>query len=126
MNCGPGGGVGLKFLKVMRAVFARRDRSAVLPSAAVRNFLFRVEAEGGFLFENDPLFVEWGDEAREASRLGLFVSEGGFAVGSRLTHKGERVLRAFREHGAAAFAVTGTAGTMPIGTVLARKSGRDI
>lgn len=112
----------MNIISVLRDWIASRTPPAAPPSAALRNFLLRVEAEGGFLFESDPLLKEWAEEASEASRLGLFVTEGGFGVGSHLTAKGRRVLSQFRETGAVTLASLdkGYSGA-PGGLVLARK-----
>jgi hypothetical protein len=114
---------GLNIIRVLGDWIASWTAPAAPPSAALRNFLLRVEAEGGFLFESDPLFKAWAEEAREASRLGLFVTEGGFGVGSHLTAKGRRVLSQFRETGAVTLGSLdkGYSGA-PGGLVVARKA----
>jgi hypothetical protein len=91
----------MNLLKRLQAVFTPRTARDSSPSAAVRNFLLSVEGAGGFLFDGDDLLKRWAAEAREAERQGYFASESGFSVGSRLTPKGERFLREFRETGAA-------------------------
>ena len=81
---------------MVRAALARFAAPSGAPSAAVRNFLLLVEADGGYLLEADERLVEWADDFDEADRLGLFASDGGQSVGYRLTVKGEEFLRGFK------------------------------
>ena len=112
----------MKFYRAVRALWERLTEPTKPPSAAGRNFLRLVEAEGGFLFENDERLVAWAEEFDEASRLGLFAADGGLSVGYRLTLKGERFLKAFNATSPAALMLDGLRanGSVGAGLVLAR------